>query len=114
MAENENVNEPEEVSAEDVAGGQEKPAVDPPDREQAIVNEPVAESEQIAAEETSIVDAAASAAQSEDEDLEYIDEDAPPREKPAIPGLDLDVDIVREGEEALAAGRPRYSEDELD
>jgi small subunit ribosomal protein S9 len=36
-----------------------------------------------------------------------------PRVKPAIPGMDLEVDIVREGEEALG-GRPRYSEDEPD
>jgi small subunit ribosomal protein S9 len=47
-----------------------------------------------------------------DEDLEEYEER--PREKPAIPGLDLDVDIVREGEDALTSGRPRYSEDEPD
>ena len=39
--------------------------------------------------------------------------DETPRVKPAIPGMDLEVDIVREGEEALG-GRPRYSEDEDD
>ena len=36
-----------------------------------------------------------------------------PRVKPAIPGMDLEVDIVREGEEAFR-DRPRYSEDEPD
>ncbi len=52
---NDNVNEqPEEVAAEDVAGAQETPSADQLDREQAIVEEPVAESEQRAAEETSI------------------------------------------------------------
>ena len=55
----ENVNEqppeqPEEIASEDVVGGQETPSADALDREQAIVDEPVAESEQRAAEETSI------------------------------------------------------------
>jgi small subunit ribosomal protein S9 len=44
----------------------------------------------------------------EDVEEEY-EEEAPraPREKPAIPGADLEVDIVLDGED-----RPRYSEDE--
>lgn len=109
MAEsNDNVNEqpePEEISSEDVVGGQETPSADALDREQAIVDEPVAESEQIVAEETSL----AGGSTSDDEELEYIEET--PREKPAIPGMDLEVDIVREGEDAIA-GRTRYSEDE--
>jgi small subunit ribosomal protein S9 len=62
----------------------------------------VAESEQRLGEETSM-------ATGEDE-LEYIEET--PRVKPAIPGMDLEVDIVREGDEAL--NRPRYSEDEYE
>jgi small subunit ribosomal protein S9 len=104
MAENENVNEPpeppEEIASEDVVGAQETPSADALDREQAIVDEPVAESEQRLAEETA-------------PELEYVEEEEEkPRVKPAIPGLDLDVDIVREGEEALGSGRPRYSEDE--
>ena len=109
MAEsNDNVNEtpePEEISSEDVVGGQETPSPDALDREQAIVDETPGESEIIAAEETSITNAAAA---SEDEELEYIEEDETPRVKPAIPGMDLEVDIVREGEES----RTRYSEDE--
>jgi small subunit ribosomal protein S9 len=110
MAEsNDNVNEtpePEEISSEDVVGGQETPSPDALDREQQIVNETPGESEIIAAEETSITNAAAA-----DEDLEYVEET--PRVKPAIPGMDLEVDIVREGEEAFR-DRPRYSEDEPD
>jgi len=98
--------EPEEISSEDVVGGQETPSPDALDREQQIVNETPGESEIIAAEETSITNAAAA-----DEDLEYVEET--PRVKPAIPGMDLEVDIVREGEDAIA-GRPRYSEDEPD
>jgi small subunit ribosomal protein S9 len=104
MAENENVNEPEETPVEPEAT-----PVDPLDPEQAIVDEPVAESEELAAEETSIAHGRPAAESEDEEDLEYIEET--PRQKPAIPGLDLDVDIVREGEEALG-GRPRYSEDE--
>jgi small subunit ribosomal protein S9 len=48
-----------------------------------------------------------------DEDLEEDEEDdvpATPRVKPAIPGADLEVDIVREGEEALRGGS-EYDED---
>jgi len=110
MAEsNDNVNEtpePEEISSEDVVGGQETPSADALDREQAIVDETPGESEIIAAEETSITNAAETAASGDDE-LEYIEEDETPRVKPAIPGMDLEVDIVREGDD-----RPRYSEDE--
>jgi small subunit ribosomal protein S9 len=110
MAEsNDNVNEqpeqPEEIASEDVVGGQETPSADALDKEQAIVDEPVAESEQIAAEETSV------ASGPTEEELEYVEVDETPRVKPAIPGMDLEVDIVREGDEALG-GRPRYSEDE--
>jgi small subunit ribosomal protein S9 len=109
MAEsNDNVNEqpePEEIASEDVVGGQETPSAEQLDREQAIVAEPVAESEQILGEETSL------ATGSTEEELEYIEEDETPRVKPAIPGMDLEVDIVREGEDAIGA-RPRYSEDD--
>src|SRR3954452_5019176 len=48
-----------------------------------------------------------------DEDLEEDEEEdvpATPRVKPAIPGADLEVDIVREGEEALRGGS-EYDED---
>jgi small subunit ribosomal protein S9 len=109
MAEsNDNVNEqpeqPEEIASEDVVGSQEAPSAEQLDREQAIVEEPVAESEQIQAEESSL------AKGSSEDELEYIEEDETPRVKPAIPGMDLEVDIVREGEDSV--GRPRYSEDD--
>src|ERR671927_118139 len=45
-----------------------------------------------------------------DEDLEEVVEERP-RQKPEIPGADLEVDIVREGEEVFGE-RSRYSEDE--
>src|SRR3954447_19709444 len=111
MAENEGeqgqVNEPEEIAAEDAVGAQETPTERQLEREQAIVDEPVAESEQRAAEATSM--AGPASGDEVEEDVEYVEET--PREKPAIPGMDLEVDIVREGEEALG-DRPRYLEDE--
>jgi len=114
MESNDNVNEqpeqPEEIASEDVVGGQQTPSADALDREQAIVDEPVAESELIQGQETSL--ASSSSATDEDE-LEYVDEDETPRVKPAIPGMDLEVDIVREGEGVLGE-RSRYSEDEPD
>ena len=45
-----NVNEPEEIAAEDAVGAQETPTERQQEREQAIVDEPVAESEQRIAE----------------------------------------------------------------
>jgi small subunit ribosomal protein S9 len=40
------------------------------------------------------------------------EEELAPREKPAIPGMDLEVDIVREGEDALRRGEEGYEYDE--
>jgi small subunit ribosomal protein S9 len=87
------VNEPEEIAAEDAAGAAEQPTERQQEREQAIADEPVAESEQRVAE---------AAAPESDEDEEELEEPTP-RVKPEIPGADLEVDIVREGEEALRA-----------
>src|SRR3954462_4665930 len=120
-------NEPEEIAAEGSVGEQEQPTERQQDREQAIAGEPVAESEQRAAEATRPAGppAAAAAASApaaptagppaepaaptdDDED----DEDAAPRVKPAIPGMDLEVDIVREGEDALRRGEEGYEYDE--
>jgi small subunit ribosomal protein S9 len=94
MAEDNRSGEPEETtpepSEEQVAETERQ--LDP---EQRIVDEPVAESEELAAEDTQIEDT--------DDDEE---EEPTPRVKPAIPGADLEVDIVREGEDAL-----RHSDD---
>jgi small subunit ribosomal protein S9 len=46
-----------------------------------------------------------------DEDAEDAEEEAAPREKPLIPGADLEVDIVREGETALRGEGSEYDED---
>jgi small subunit ribosomal protein S9 len=135
------VDEPRELAAEDAVGSEEQPTERQREREEAIADEPVAESEQRVAEAAepapadsqaamgpSDVDAegepaadageAPAAAEVEvqgdavltDEDLEEVVEERP-RQKPEIPGADLEVDIVREGEEVFGE-RSRYSEDE--
>jgi small subunit ribosomal protein S9 len=109
MAENEDqVNEPEETPVEETPA-EETPAAEaeetPAEETPAPAEEPVAAApDEVVVEGDEVLT---------DEDLEdeYIEEK--PREKPAIPGMDLDVDIVREGEEAFR-DRPRYSEDEPD
>jgi small subunit ribosomal protein S9 len=90
------VNEPEEIAAEDSVGAQETPTERQQEREQKIADEPVAESEQ------RIADAAAPAPappEAPEQDEEFVE--ATPRVKPEIPGMDLEVDIVREGDEAF-------------
>ena len=84
------VNEPEELSAENAVGAGE-PTERQQEREQAIADEPVAESEQRIAEATA---PEAGAPEAEEADEEFIEER--PRVKPEIPGADLEVDIVRE------------------
>jgi small subunit ribosomal protein S9 len=102
MAENEDqVNEPEETPSQETpaADAPETPAAETPAAEtpaEPTAEEVVVEGDEVATEE----------------DLEYIEEDATPRVKPAIPGMDLEVDIVREGEALLPGERPRYSEDD--
>jgi len=112
MAENEDqVNEPEETPAEETpaeetpaAEAEETPAAEEAPAEETPAAEPVAEADEVVVEGDAVVT---------DEDLEdeYVEET--PRVKPAIPGMDLEVDIVREGDEAFR-DRPRYSEDEAD
>ncbi len=99
--------EPDELAAEDAVGAQEQPSEAQLDREQAIVDEPVAESEQRLAESTDVV-ASTPAVEATDEDD---DEEPSPRVKPTIPGMDLEVDIVREGEDALRGGEDGYQYD---
>ena len=106
MAENEDqVNEPEETPAEETPAAEEAPQAEetPAAEEPAPVQEPVAEADEVVVEGDEVVT---------DEDVEEY-EPATPRVKPAIPGMDLEVDIVREGEDVFG-GRPRYSEDEPD
>jgi small subunit ribosomal protein S9 len=71
----------------------EEPVAEAPAQE-PVAEEPVAE----APAEEPAADAAPAPAE-EDEAEEFVEET--PRVKPEIPGMDLEVDIVREGEEAL-------------
>src|SRR3954467_14434132 len=106
MAENEDqVNEPEETPS------QETPAADAPEAPEAEAPE-TPETEAAPVEPTAEEVVVEGDEVATDEDLEYIEEDATPRVKPAIPGMDLEVDIVREGDALLGGDRPRYSEDE--
>jgi small subunit ribosomal protein S9 len=114
------VDDPTPIAAEDTVGGQEQPTPRQLEREQAIVDEPVAESEQRAAEATDLPATPVAASSQADpptagpvpavEDEE--DEDDTPRVKPAIPGMDLEVDIVPEGEEALRRAEEEAAEAE--
>ncbi len=85
-----------EEAAEEAAPAAEEPAEAEAPAEEAA---PVAEAE------------AAAPAPEADAEAADEDEDEPaPREKPLIPGADLEVDIVREGEAALR-GESEYDED---
>ncbi len=116
MAEENQGNTPEEETPtqapsaeapEEAAAPTEEPAA-----EEAARAEPVAE-EAPAEEPVAEAPAAEPEALEEDEDD---DEEPAPRVKPAIPGMDLEVDIVREGEEALRGedGYSEYDEDAAD
>jgi small subunit ribosomal protein S9 len=96
----------EDAPVEEIPTAEETPAEPAP--EEAA---PVAEAEEAAAAEQELTPAAETQAQPEVE-AEDEDEEAPtPREKPLIPGADLEVDIVREGEAALRGEGAGYDED---
>jgi small subunit ribosomal protein S9 len=99
-----------EVSAEAQAPEPEAPAEEAPVAEEA----PAGGGDPIEADEAPAADAeesapVAEAAEQVDEELEDDDEPAAPRVKPAIPGADLEVDIVVDGDDR--SGRV-WSEDE--
>jgi len=95
--------EREEAPETPAAETPETPAAEAPETPAAEAPETPAE-EAPAGDETPAPEAAAA------DDEEVVDET--PRIKPAIPGMDLEVDIVREGEDLFGAGEGRYSEDE--
>ncbi len=102
------VSEPERIATEDAVGAQEQPTERQQQREQAIVDEPVAESEQRIAEATGLPTAdSPTTAADPDEDAD----DETPRVKPEIPGADLTPDIVLEGDDPLGRGETEYDED---
>jgi small subunit ribosomal protein S9 len=118
MAENEDqVNEPEETPAEETpaeetpaAEAEETPAAAAEETPAAEEGAPAPAEEPVAASPDEVVVEGDEVVT--DEDVEEFEPETP-RVKPAIPGMDLEVDIVREGEEAFR-DRPRYSEDEPD
>jgi small subunit ribosomal protein S9 len=84
-----------------------------PAEEPAPAAEPVAEEPAPAAEEPAPAAEPVAEAEADDTD-EDDEEEAAPREKPAIPGMDLEVDIVREGETPLRGEGSEYDEDAED
>jgi small subunit ribosomal protein S9 len=108
------VADPEPVAAEDAAGAQETPTDRQRQREEAIADEPVAESEQRAPEATEPARAeSAGIGPTEDPDVEEEadEEPAAPRVKPEIPGMDLEPDIVLERESVMGEHEDRYAEE---
>jgi small subunit ribosomal protein S9 len=99
------IDEPQEIAAEDAVGAGETPTERQQEREQAIVDEPVAESEQRVAEAT---EATTEGSPSRDDAAEEVDEPETPRVKPEIPGMDLEPDLISAEETAAIS----YSEDE--
>ena len=98
------VNPPDELAAEDVVGAQETPSEAQQEREQALVEEPAAAPEPVAsaepdAAETDAAEPDATEPDATEPEAGFVEET--PRVKPEIPGMDLEVDIVRDGEEAL-------------
>jgi small subunit ribosomal protein S9 len=103
----------EPTPAEEATPAEEPVAEDPtPAEEPAPVEEPVAE--QPAAEEPTPAEQPAAEAEADTDDDDEEEEEAAPREKPAIPGMDLEVDIVREGETPLRGEGSEYDEDAED
>ena len=104
--------EPTEIAAEDAVGAQETPSEAQQEREQDLVENPVAEGandEPAAADapaEAPAAEAPAAADSTPDED------DDTPRVKPAIPGMDLAPDIVFEGEDPLKGREGEWSEED--
>ena len=113
MAEENQGNTPEE----ETPTPEQEPTAEAPEQEATPAEEPTPA--EPVAEETPAEAPAAEAPAAEPEALEEDeddDEEPAPRVKPAIPGMDLEVDIVREGEEALRGedGYSEYDEDSAD
>jgi small subunit ribosomal protein S9 len=104
---------PETPAAEEPTPAEEPaPAAEPVAEEPAPAEEPAAEP--VAAEEPAPAAEEPAAEPVADSDEDDDDEEAAPREKPAIPGMDLEVDIVREGETPLRGEGSGYDEDAED
>jgi small subunit ribosomal protein S9 len=103
----------EEPVVEETAA-EETPAAEEPAAEEPVAEAPAEEpaAEEPAAEEP-VAEATPPAAPSEvDEAEEFVEET--PRVKPEIPGMDLEVDIVREGEEPFREDEDAYGDAEAE
>jgi small subunit ribosomal protein S9 len=103
----------EEAPAEAGQGTQEPAAETPAAAEPAVAAEPVAEQEPAAAEEPAPVEEPVAVEELVVEEIlvEDDDEDEPaPREKPAVPGAHLEVDIVPEGVDPLGRSESSYED----
>ena len=97
---------PAEEDAPAPAAEADEPAAEPAEAPAAEADEPAAEPAEPAEAPAAEADAPAADASSDDES----DEAETPRVKPAIPGMDLEVDIVGEGEDPL--GRGAYGDED--
>jgi small subunit ribosomal protein S9 len=87
---------------------QQEPVAETPAADEPAVAEPVAEQQPAAAEQSSPVEEAVAEESVAEEDE---DEEAPtPREKPAVPGAHLEVDIVPEGVDPLGRSESNYED----
>jgi small subunit ribosomal protein S9 len=101
----------EETPAED-APVEETPTAEETPEEPTAAAEAEEAAEEQAAEEQPAAEEEAPAEEPVAEAEEAEEEEAAPREKPLIPGADLEVDIVREGEAALRGEGSPYNEDD--
>jgi small subunit ribosomal protein S9 len=85
--------------------------------EEAPAEEVVAEATVVSSDEATVGEEVVVEAEAGTDEVVEVAEvaaeaDAKPREKPAIPGADLEVDIVLEGQDALDEERDPYADDE--
>ena len=101
----------EQPAADSAPPAEESPAQEQPAADAAPPADAARPAEQPAADAAAPAEQpTAAAAAGEDLEQDVEDDEAPtPRQKPLIPGADLEVDIVREGEEALR-GENLYGE----
>ena len=102
---------PRSRAVEEPVAEEPAPAEEPTPAAEPVAEEPAPAAGEPAPAEEPAAEPVAAAADADDDDEE---EEATPREKPAIPGMDLEVDIVREGETPLRGEGSEYDEDAED
>jgi small subunit ribosomal protein S9 len=102
----------EEPQAEETPAADETPAAEEPQAEEPAAPEPQAEEPAAAEPQAEEVVVEGDQVETHEDLEEEIEEEPTPRVKPEIPGMELEPDIVREGEEALRHDEEGY-DDEL-